>query len=71
MEMHPAVRLRSQFNPHAVNIMSQHEHLVMLMVDTCQSGYVACMMTTKKTILKPAFSALLAECQHGKTDPER
>lgn len=46
MEMHPAVRLHSQFNPHAVNIMSQH--LVMLMVDTCQSGYVTCMMTTKK-----------------------
>lgn len=48
MEMHPAARLHSQFNPHAVNIMSQQEHLVMLMVDTYQSGYVACTMSTKK-----------------------
>lgn len=50
MEMHPAVWLHSQFNPHAVNIMSQHEHLDMLMVDTRQSGYVACMMTEKKQV---------------------
>lgn len=40
----PAVQPNSQFTPNSVNIMSQHELLVMLMEDMCHSGYVACMI---------------------------
>lgn len=44
IETIPAVWPNSQFTLNCVNITSQHEHLVMLIEDTCHSEYAARMI---------------------------
>lgn len=56
MEMHPAVQLRSRFTPHAVNIMSHHEHVIMLIDVTCQIGCVVRIMAINNFKIYVSFS---------------
>lgn len=44
MEMHPVVQLCSRFTPHAVNFMSHHDHVIMLIDVTGQIGCLVCIM---------------------------
>lgn len=54
--MHPAVQLRSHFTPHAVNIMSHHEHVIMLIDVTCQIGCVVRIMAINNFKIYVSFS---------------
>lgn len=43
MQPSPVVLPNSQFTSDSVNIMTQHELLVMLMGDSCHTRYAPCM----------------------------